>query len=128
MPPPPPPHSNTIIFNSRTQWVRKFGNSSMPEILVLVITNLVPRSQSVRGRSGYEIRLLRHFRPTVRTSPCHLCPEMQAMANLAILTKSCHSHNDDEFGKISSNSQINANKLNTWKPAMLVDLTIWRLS
>ena len=46
------------------------------------------------------------------------------MANLAILTKSCHSHNGDEFGKISPNSQINANKLNTWKPAMLVDLTI----
>ena len=54
----------------------------------------------------------------------HLCPEMQAVANLAILTKSCHSHNGGEFGKISPNSQINANKLNTWKPAMLVDLTI----
>ena len=49
---------------------------------------------------------------------------MQAMANLAILTKSCHSHNGDQFGNISSNSQINANKLNTWRPAMLVDLTI----
>ena len=44
--------------------------------------------------------------------------------NLAILMKSCHSHNGDEFGKISSNSQINANTLNTWKPAMLADLTI----
>ena len=54
----------------------------------------------------------------------HLCPEMQALANLAILTKSCHSHNGGEFGKISPNSQINVNKLNTWKPAMLVDLTI----
>ena len=54
----------------------------------------------------------------------HLCPEMQTMVNLAILTKSCHSHNGDEFGKISSNSQINANKLNKWKPAMLADLTI----
>ena len=54
----------------------------------------------------------------------HLCPEMQAMANMAILTKSCHSDNGDEFGKILSNCQINANKLNTWKPAMLVDLTI----
>ena len=52
---------------------------------------------------------------------------MQAMANLAILTKSCHSHNGGEFGKISANSQINANKLNTWKPAMLVDLTIFEL-
>ena len=41
-----------------------------------------------------------------------------------ILTKSCHIHNGDEFGKILSNSQIDANKLNTWKPAMLVDLTI----
>ena len=49
---------------------------------------------------------------------------MQAMASWAILAKSCHSHNGDEFGKISPNSQINANKLNTWKPAMLVDLTI----
>ena len=49
---------------------------------------------------------------------------MQAMANLAILTKSCYSHNGGEFGKISPNSEINANKLNTWKPAMLVDLTI----
>ena len=49
---------------------------------------------------------------------------MQAMANLAILTKSCHSHNGGEFGKIAPNSQINANKLNTWKPAMLLDLTI----
>ena len=49
---------------------------------------------------------------------------MQAMANLAILANTCHSHNGDEFGKISPNSQINANKLNTWKPAMLVDLTI----
>ena len=54
----------------------------------------------------------------------HLCPEMQAMANLAILTKSCHSHDGGEFGKISPNSQINANRLNTWKPAMLVDLMI----
>ena len=54
----------------------------------------------------------------------HLCTEMQAMANLAILTKYCHSHNGDDFGKISPNSQINANKLNTWKPAMLVDWTI----
>ena len=43
---------------------------------------------------------------------------------LAILTKSSHSHNGDEFGKISSNSQINANKLDTWNPAMLADLTI----
>ena len=49
---------------------------------------------------------------------------MQAMANMAILTKSCHSHNGDEFGKILSNCQINANKLNTWRPAMLADLTI----
>ena len=49
---------------------------------------------------------------------------MQAMAKMANLTKSCHSHNGGEFGKISPNSQINANKLNTWKPAMLVDLTI----
>ena len=46
------------------------------------------------------------------------------MANKAILTISCHSHNGDEFGKILSNSQNNANKLNAWKPAMLVDLTI----
>ena len=46
------------------------------------------------------------------------------MANMAILTKSCHSHNGDEFGKILSNCQIKANKLNTWKPSMLVDLTI----
>ena len=46
------------------------------------------------------------------------------LANMAILTKSCHSHNGGEFGKISPNSQINANKLNTWKPAMLVDLMI----
>ena len=37
---------------------------------------------------------------------------MQAMTNLAIKTKSCHSHNGDEFGQILSNSQINANKLN----------------
>ena len=51
-------------------------------------------------------------------------PEMQAMANLAILTKYCHSHNGDEFGKFLPNSHINAINLNTWKPAMLVDLTI----
>ena len=32
----------------------------------------------------------------------HLCPEMHAMANLAILTKYCHSRvDDDEFGEIS---------------------------
>ena len=49
---------------------------------------------------------------------------MQAMAEMANLMKSCHSHNGGEFGKISPNSQINANKLNTWKPAMLLDLTI----
>ena len=30
----------------------------------------------------------------------------------------------DEFGEISSNCQMNANKLNTWRPAMLADLTI----
>ena len=30
----------------------------------------------------------------------------------------------DEFGEISSNCQMNANKLNTWSPAMLADLTI----
>ena len=52
------------------------------------------------------------------------CGKFWAMANLAILTKSCHNHNGGEFGKISPNSQINANKLNTWKLAMLVDLTI----
>ena len=28
----------------------------------------------------------------------------------------------DEFGGISSNCQMNANKLNTWRPAMLADL------
>ena len=55
----------------------------------------------------------------------HLCPQMQAMANFANLTKSCYSHNGNEFGKISSNSQTNADKLNRWKPAMLADLTIW---
>ena len=36
------------------------------------------------------------------------------MANLAILTKSCHSHNGYEFGKISSNwgfEQPNIQKL-----------------
>ena len=49
---------------------------------------------------------------------------MQAMANMAILTKSCHSHNGDEFGKILSNCQIKENNLNTWRPAMLADLTI----
>ena len=31
----------------------------------------------------------------------------------------------DKFGKISSNCQIDANKLNTWKPAMLADLMIF---
>ena len=51
---------------------------------------------------------------------CGECGKFWAMANLAILTKSCHSHDGGEFGKISPNSQINANKLNTWKPAMLV--------
>ena len=51
-----------------------------------------------------------------------LMSKSAAMANLTILTKSCHSHNGDEFGKISSNSQMHANKLNTWKPAKLVDL------
>ena len=30
----------------------------------------------------------------------------------------------DKFGKLSSNCQIHANKLNTWRPAMLADLTI----
>ena len=30
----------------------------------------------------------------------------------------------DKFGKISSNCQMHANKLNTWRPAMLADLTI----
>ena len=30
----------------------------------------------------------------------------------------------DEFGEISSNCQIHANKLNTWRPALLADLTI----
>ena len=30
----------------------------------------------------------------------------------------------DEFGEISSNCQMHANKLNTWRPAMLADLTI----
>ena len=69
--------------------------------------------------------LVKHFdTDNFWTSLFHLCPEMQAMANLAILTKSCHSRNGDEFGNISSNSQINANKLNTWRPAMLADLTI----
>ena len=38
--------------------------------------------------------------------------------------KSCDSHNGNEFGKISSNFQMNANKLNTWSPAMLADLMI----
>ena len=28
----------------------------------------------------------------------------------------------DKFGKISSNCQMHANKLNTWRPAMLADL------
>ena len=54
----------------------------------------------------------------------HLCSEMQAMAKLAILMKSCHSHDGDEFGKILSNSQLNAYKLNAWRPVMLADLTI----
>ena len=44
--------------------------------------------------------------------------------NLAILTKSYHSRNGDKFGKISPNCQVSANKLNTWKQAMLVDLAI----
>ena len=42
----------------------------------------------------------------------HFCPEMHAMANLAILTKSCKRFvyfgsfgNCDEFGEISSNYQ-----------------------
>ena len=30
----------------------------------------------------------------------------------------------DKFGEISSNCQMNANKLNTWRAAMLVDLTM----
>ena len=30
----------------------------------------------------------------------------------------------DNFGEISSNRQMNANKLSTWRPAMLADLTI----
>ena len=30
----------------------------------------------------------------------------------------------DKFGKLSSTCQIHANKLNTWRPAMLADLTI----
>ena len=30
----------------------------------------------------------------------------------------------DEFDEILSNCQMNANKLNTWRPAMLADLTI----
>ena len=30
----------------------------------------------------------------------------------------------DEFGEISPNCQVSANKLNTWKQAMLADLTI----
>ena len=39
--------------------------------------------------------------PTSHPTPStHLCPEMHAMANLAILTKSCHSIDDDEFGEI----------------------------
>ena len=49
---------------------------------------------------------------------------MRAMANMAILTKSCHSHNGGEFGEIPSNCQLHVNKLNTWWPAMLEDLTI----
>ena len=40
------------------------------------------------------------------------------LANFPTYVQKC------EFGKISPNSQINANKLNTWKPAMLVDLMI----
>ena len=40
-------------------------------------------------------------RPLISLQPWHLCPEMHAMANLAILTKSCHSIDDDEFGEIS---------------------------
>ena len=39
---------------------------------------------------------------TVNRQKWHLCPEMHAMANLAILTKSCHSIDNDEFGEISS--------------------------
>ena len=39
----------------------------------------------------------------------HLCPDMHAMANLAILTKSCNTFdcfgNCDESGEISSNYQ-----------------------
>ena len=30
----------------------------------------------------------------------------------------------DKFGKISPNCQVSANNLNTWKQAMLADLTI----
>ena len=30
----------------------------------------------------------------------------------------------DDFGEISSNRQMNANELSTWRPAMLADLTI----
>ena len=33
----------------------------------------------------------------------------------------------DEFGKILSNCQMNANKLNTWRIAMLVDLTMQKM-
>ena len=45
-----------------------------------------------------------------------LCPEMRAMANLAILSKSCHTidnpggfGNCDEFGEILSNYQTYVN-------------------
>ena len=56
---------------------------------------------------------------------------MNAMVNLAILTKSCHRvddlgrfHNCDKFDEISSNYQTYVNQLNTKKPAMMTDLTI----
>ena len=58
----------------------------------------------------------------LKISLLHLCPEMHAMANLAILTKSCHSIDDDEFGEISPifpNLNVSyANYLNTGSPML----------